>query len=166
MFFNKKTFLYSTCQNVNEIVHKCEGNTTERVFLAAAIRLWSLRYVSFRAASWIGRLNNIKLKHAVWNWSDGCRREEWMVNTATSLCFGRQEKLGRERLNLEKELAVEAYPTFVADERGSRFVWGWALQISVNTQLFDEIAGIPALSKREMLVFRTWDAFASFSWRP
>ena len=38
------------------------------------------------------------------------------MNTATNFCFG------RERLNLEKEFAVEAYSTFVADERGSRLV--------------------------------------------
>ena len=42
----------------------------------------------------------------------------WKLNTGTNCCFGWQEKRARERLNLEEEFAVEAYPTFVADERG------------------------------------------------
>ena len=42
----------------------------------------------------------------------------WKLNTATNCCYGSKEKLARERLNLEEELAVEAYPTFVVDERG------------------------------------------------
>ena len=112
---------------------KCSENTLGKVFLTAAIKLWSLRYVFFATAGWISRLNNIK--HAVWNGSDGCQREEWMVRhrlhaeTAlvgnwtlerTAALVKRKNGLVNAwiwRKNLEEEFAVEAYPTFVADER-------------------------------------------------
>ena len=42
---------------------KYSENTVGKVFLTAAIQLWSLRYVFFATAGRISRMNNIK--HAV-----------------------------------------------------------------------------------------------------
>ena len=46
----------------------------------------------------------------------------WKLNTATNCCYGGKEKLARERLKLEEELAVVAYPTFVVISEGGRLV--------------------------------------------
>ena len=151
--------------SVNGILHKCGGNTTEKVFLTVGNQFCSLCFVFFRAASWITRLNN-SLKLIRWlptrrmNGAASLDRwncSGWKLNTATNFCFCWQKKLVRERLNLQEELAVEAYPTFVAVERDRLTCMSLHFVNSCDrsTACVTKFSRIPASGKREMLVFRT-----------
>ena len=119
---------YSTCQNVNGIItivkeiqresfsSFCHPALVASLHFLQCCRLDVAGEQQIRSLKLIRWLPTRRMNGAAslerWNCSG------WKLNTATNCCYGWKEKLPRERLNLEEELAVEAYPTFVIDERG------------------------------------------------